>query len=206
MLDLIFAIIAAAAQGVSGGGSNGVSTQAIVTDDPQAIENAQVAVDEQAPDVPGQTEASPPTEVPSLPSVNVSPSANVIIGGVTEPQIPTGKFTTATEVKPILSVTKDNWVAVREYDGKDLVYITHLWSWRCGLAAVSISINDEPMQNWPLPECHLDTAVPNAILGSDGLPYLTLRLHSVEKVTIGVTYDDLTTDSAVYLRQNVLLP
>ncbi|MFC6640566.1 hypothetical protein [Sulfitobacter profundi] len=70
---------------------------------------------------------------------------------VAEDQTPTGRFTTAAEVKPILNATRGNWIAVREYDGQDLVYVTHLWSWRCGLAAMAIAVNDAPMQNWPMP-------------------------------------------------------
>tara|TARA_R110002094_G_scaffold95226_4_gene96223 strand:- start:1132 stop:1839 length:708 start_codon:yes stop_codon:yes gene_type:complete len=132
--------------------------------------------------------------------------AVVPAGLVAEPQTPSGKFTTATEVKPILNATKGSWVAVREYDGKDLLYVTHLWSWRCGLSAVAISLNGEPMQNWPLPPCHMDFAAPNAILEDDGLPYLSLRLGSVETITIQVVYDDLSMDVATFNRSDVRIP
>ena len=132
--------------------------------------------------------------------------AVVPAGLVAEPQTPSGKFTTATEVKPILNATKGSWVAVREYDGKDLLYVTHLWSWRCGLSAVAISLNGEPMQNWPLPPCHMDFAAPNAILEDDGLPYLSLRLGSVETITIQVVYDDLSMDVATFDRSDVRIP
>ncbi|NNE54224.1 MAG: hypothetical protein HKN30_17695 [Sulfitobacter sp.] len=127
-------------------------------------------------------------------------------GLVAEPQVPAGKFLTATEVKPILNATKANWVAVREFNGQDLLYVTHLWSWRCGLAAMAISVNDEPLQNWPLPPCHADSATPNAITETDGQPYLTLRLGSVEKVSIQLVYDDLTMDAATFARNEVKMP
>ncbi|AXI48818.1 hypothetical protein C1J03_08105 [Sulfitobacter sp. SK012] len=127
-------------------------------------------------------------------------------GLVADPQDPSGKFTTATEIKPIMDATKGSWIAVREFNGQDLLYVTHLWSWRCGLAAMAISINDEPMQNWPLPPCHMKYATPNAILEEDGLPYLTLRLGAVETVVIQVVFDDLTTDAVEFKRGDVLIP
>ena len=153
----------------------------------------------------GQT-TQPTAQTPAAPA-GVSINQAVIPAGlVAEPQTPSGKFTTATEVKPILNATKGSWVAVREYDGKDLLYVTHLWAWRCGLAAMAISVNDEPMQNWPLPPCHLKYATPNAILDDDGLPYLSLKLGAVQKITIQIVYDDLSTDVASFERGNVLIP
>ena len=132
---------------------------------------------------------------------------SVVPAGLTaEPQDATGKFTTATEVKPILTATKGSWVAVREYDGKDLLYVTHIWGWRCGLKAMAISVNGEAMQNWPLPPCHMKYTTPNAMLEDDGLPYLSLRLGAVETIDIQIVYDDLSMDAASFERSNVLIP
>ena len=127
-------------------------------------------------------------------------------GLTAEPQTPTGQFTTATEVRPILDATRANWVAVREYDGRDLVYVTHLFSWRCGLYGLRISVNDGPAQDWPLPPCHTGTAQPNAITGDDGLPYWEFPLGHVQSLQVEILYDDLGTDSARFERAQVLMP
>ncbi|WP_246139386.1 hypothetical protein [Falsiphaeobacter marinintestinus] len=123
-----------------------------------------------------------------------------------EPQTPMGKFTTATEVRPILSATKSSWVAVREYDGQDLLYVTHLFAWRCGLAELKVGVNGGLPQVWPLPPCHVNTASPNAITETDGLPYVRFPLGSVETIEVHVTYDDLGTDMALFDRTSVLMP
>ena len=128
------------------------------------------------------------------------------IGGyVAEPQVPTGKFTTAIEIKPIMSATRDNWVAIREYDGRDLVYFTHILSWRCGLAGVRYSINGAPMQDWPLPPCQIDTNAPNAI-PSDAKIYEVHPLQSVSSLAVELIYDDLTRENALFDRKKVLMP
>jgi len=123
-----------------------------------------------------------------------------------EPQVPSGKFTTATEIKMIMQATKTNWVAVREFNGQDLVYVTHLLSWRCGMHQVRYSINDAPMQVWTLPPCLIDTAQPNAIRTEDGLPYQAFALGSVQSIAIEILYDDLSTDNARFDRAQVLMP
>ncbi len=125
---------------------------------------------------------------------------------VAEPQVPTGKFTTAVEVKPILNATKGSWITVREYNGQDLVYVTHLWAWRCGLVELRIGLNGNDPEPWPLPECHLDQPSPGAILENDGLPYRNFGQGSIAMVEVEITYDDLTTDSAKYNRQGVQIP
>ena len=125
-----------------------------------------------------------------------------------EPQVPTGKFTTAVEVRPILGMTKQNWVAVRLYNGNDLVYFTHLLAWRCGLWEIRYSVNNsDDVQSFPMEPCHEDTAQPNAMTDvANFLPYVTLPPESVESIYVELVMDDGTTDFAVFQRQAVLLP
>lgn len=125
-----------------------------------------------------------------------------------EDQTPTGRFTTAGEVRMILSATKTQWIAVRPYDGQDLLYFTQLASWRCGLWDVSYGLNGaEPVTPFPLEPCHDDTATPNAMTQIESyLPYLALPADSVQSVKVRITYDDGTTDEAIYGRAMVLIP
>jgi hypothetical protein len=125
---------------------------------------------------------------------------------VAEDQTPTGKFTTATEVKPILAMTQANWIAVREWDGNDLIYVSHLWAWRCGLVQIEVGINGGPLEVWPLPDCHVDTAQPNGITEKDGYPYRVFTLKSIDALEVRITLDDLTTQEAQFDRKDILIP
>ncbi len=115
-------------------------------------------------------------------------------------------FTTATEIKPILGVTKSSWIAVREWEGNDLIYFTHLESWRCGLDGVSYSVNGGEPQVWELEECYEAEAAPNTMKLPDRFPYTTLPFQSVETISVTVTYDDGTTETAEYERAAVMTP
>ena len=116
------------------------------------------------------------------------------------------QFTTADEVKPILTATKSNWVAVREYDGKDLLYFTHLLAWRCGLESIHFSINDGAETQFQGEPCHDGEAQPNAIKAADSLPFLSYGLQSINSVTVRLVYDDASEDSASYQRAAIMTP
>ena len=104
----------------------------------------------------------------------------------------------AAQIRPILDATKGNWVAVREWEGQDLIYFTHLETWRCGLDAVKYGINtDTADKDWTLAPC--DENNPNAI-PSDHLPYTAVDLKSVQTLTIEVTYDDGQIDTVQFER------
>ncbi len=122
-----------------------------------------------------------------------------------EPQVPIGKFTTATEVKPIMNATRGNWVAVREYDGNDLIYMTHILSWRCGMVGLRYAVNDGPMRDWPLAACLEDTPQPNAI-PQDATIYEVHPLGSIASIEVEIIYDDLTRERARFERKAILMP
>ena len=104
----------------------------------------------------------------------------------------------AAQIRPILDATKANWVAVREWEGQDLIYFTHLESWRCGLDNVKYGVNSEVADiEWQLAPC--DENNPNAI-PSDHLPYTATELKSVETLIIEITYDDGQVDTVQYER------
>lgn len=135
-----------------------------------------------------------------MPGALVAESARVA-----EDQTTTGKFLTATEVRPILTATKSSWIAVREFDGNDLLYFTHLLAWRCGLYEVNFSINGGELQPFPIPECAPDIVNAMAI-PEDAQVYLTYELGSVQSIEVTLLYDDLGTDTASYERSAVLTP
>jgi hypothetical protein len=123
-----------------------------------------------------------------------------------EDQTPSGKFTTAGEIKMILTATKPQWVAVRLYEGQDILYFTQLLSWRCGLHQIRYSVNGGPMQTYDMPPCHMELAAPNSMIDNDAMPIMGLAPNSVQSVDVEILYDDLGTDSASYQRAQILIP
>lgn len=115
-------------------------------------------------------------------------------------------FTTAVEVKPILGATKANWVAVREFEGQDLLYFTHLEAWRCGLDQIRYFVNDGKLNVWETEPCYENTPTPNAMILEDHLPYTVLPLGSLDSVTVEITYDDGTIESEAFERAAIMTP
>jgi len=114
-----------------------------------------------------------------------------------------GKFLTAAEVKPILNATKGNWIAVRKFDGKDLLYFTHLLSWRCGLSAIHYGVNsDIAVLNLPLEPCDEEAANPAALSETQPI-YAQYPLGSIYFVTVKIVYDDGTSDQMSFKRKAI---
>lgn len=154
----------------------------------------------------GQSAQAPTDPAPRIETATTPVAPTPAPQPKAEDQTPSGKFTTAGEIKPILTATKPQWIAVREYDGQDIVYFTQLLSWRCGLSAIRYSINGGPMQQYPLPPCHMDMAAPNALLDNEAMPIMGLPPKSVQSVDVEVFFDDTSVDFASYQRNQVLIP
>ncbi|MCK8484962.1 hypothetical protein MUY21_13035 [Aliiroseovarius sp. S2029] len=115
-------------------------------------------------------------------------------------------FTTANEVRPILDATKGSWVAVREYDGKDLLYFTHLLAWRCGLDQIHYALNGGSERQFDAEPCYEDEPQPNAIKAEDKLPYVVFDLKSIDLVSVRLVYDDGTEAVTSYERAQIMTP
>ena len=211
MLDMLFLLIAAAMN--TGGGDPSTATASAAT----APEPAPVIATQEAPaNAPAflapKSDTSNKAPAFLAPSAKASKAAPAFLAPAAKPalvaesQAPTGRFMTATEVKPILNATRGNWIHVREFDGKDLLYVTQLWSWRCGLLEMRVGINGNDPEVWPLPDCHPDQPSPAAILEDDGLPYKEFGLGSIAMIEVELTYDDLSTDSVKFSRQGKIIP
>lgn len=98
------------------------------------------------------------------------------------------------QVKQILNMTKDSWVAFRDFNGKQLIYFTHLESYTCGIKAVHYSINSDALdKNWKLQPCNPKN--PNAI--AKNIIYLTLPLGTAKSIAVKVTFADSSNSEIV---------
>ncbi len=114
-------------------------------------------------------------------------------------------FTTAAEVRPILEATRSSWIALRPWDGQELLYFTHLESWRCGLSQIRYAINGGAEQAWETDPCFEGTAQPNAI-SADRLPFMRLPADHLQSATVVLTLDDGTEMRHDFARAAILMP
>lgn len=116
------------------------------------------------------------------------------------------QFTTAEQIRPILEATRSSWIALRPWEGKELLYFTHLESWRCGMAEVRFSVNSTAAGRvWEMPPCLTGTAQPNAI-PAERLPYAELPADALQTVTVIVVLKDGTELRQDYTRAQILMP
>lgn len=112
-------------------------------------------------------------------------------------------FTTAAEVRPVLGMTRANWVTLREYNGRDMIYFSHLLAWRCGLSEIRYGLNGAAAQQvLKMEPCHEGSAQPNALSG-DGV-FVAAPPGSVASVRVRLIYDDGGSDEAAFDRADIL--
>jgi hypothetical protein len=91
------------------------------------------------------------------------------------------------QIKPVLNMTKDNWVSFRDFNGKQLIYFTHLETYTCGIQQVRYSINSDVLdQTWELQPCNPN----NPLQISKETVYLTLPLGTAKSIAVKLTFTD----------------
>ena len=100
------------------------------------------------------------------------------------------KFSTDSETlaqgKQILEMTKGSWLSFRDYDGKVLLYFTHLLSYRPVLKEIRYSLNSEALdQNYKF------TPSDKMYIAGGELPYITVPADS-QYAAVQITYKDGT--------------
>jgi len=98
-------------------------------------------------------------------------------------------------MKQILNMTQNNWVSFRDFNGKQLIYFTHLESYTCGIKEVRYSINSDDLDKvWELQIC--DTKNPMAV--TKDIIYLTMPLDTAKSIAVQVIFMDGTKSEIVH--------
>lgn len=93
------------------------------------------------------------------------------------------------QMRMMIEAGADQWIAFRDYNGRQLIYFTHFVSMKCGIAELRYSVNSTELdQVWPLPDCH--EQIPFHVDPETDQIYLDLELGAAETVTVLVRYLD----------------
>lgn len=92
------------------------------------------------------------------------------------------------QVKQILAQTLESWVAFRVYDGRSLIYFTHLATYHCALLEIRYSFNGTALdQRFPVPKCN--PLLPFNV-GADDKLYLEVSEEDSKTLAVQLVYDD----------------
>jgi hypothetical protein len=99
------------------------------------------------------------------------------------------------QMKQILNMTQNNWVSFRDFNGKQLIYFTHLESYTCGIKEVRYSINSDELDKvWELQPCDIK----NPMVVTKDIIYLTMPLGTAKSIAVQVTFTDGTKSEIVH--------
>lgn len=134
------------------------------------------------------------------------PALALAVGLLAGTHVAAANFTTAAEVKPILQATQSSWVAIRKFNGQDLLYFTQIESWRCGISQVTFRVNGSGQTYAKQMEpCYEETPAPNAFKLDSHVPYVAFPPDSLTGVEVTITFDDGSQLSGSFTRAQVAL-
>lgn len=108
-------------------------------------------------------------------------------------------------IAPILEMTRGNWVALRNWEGEELLYFTQIEGWRCAVGQVRYQVNGGGWLTWNLAPCQVGTPAPNA-LPEGHLPFIKLPIGLLQDVAVQVEMTDGQVLENVFPRAAILMP
>ena len=98
------------------------------------------------------------------------------------------------QIKQILNITKKNWISFRDFNGRQLIYFTHLEAYTCGIKEVRYSINSEALdKRWTLQPCNPQK---QGVVEKERI-WLSFPLNSVKYAVVQLVFADGSESEAV---------
>jgi len=99
------------------------------------------------------------------------------------------------QMKKILNMTQNSWVSFRDFNGKQLIYFTHLEAYTCGIKEVHYSLNSDDLDKvWELQSCES-----KGISGiKKNMIYLTLPLGTAKSIAVQLLFADGTKSEVIH--------
>ena len=99
------------------------------------------------------------------------------------------------QMKKILNMTQNSWVSFRDFNGKQLIYFTHLEAYTCGIKEVHYSLNSDELDKvWELQPC---ASKGISVIKKDMI-YLTLPLGTVKSIAVQLIFTDGTKSEVIH--------
>ena len=99
------------------------------------------------------------------------------------------------QMKKILNLTQNSWVSFRDFNGKQLIYFTHLEAYTCGIKEVHYSLNNDDLDKvWELDSCESEgiSSIKKDII------YLTLPLETAKSIAVQLVFSDGTKSEVLH--------
>lgn len=105
-----------------------------------------------------------------------------------------GQMMAPAQMRAALEATGRQWVAFRNWQGRQLIYFTHLVAWKCAIKEVRYAVDgQDPAELFPLPAC--DPQNPFLVNGESDTILLSFAPGEVEEISIQLVYGDGTSSA-----------
>ena len=111
------------------------------------------------------------------------------VGAFAAPVAATAQMPPPAQLKEMIEAFKDNWVTFRNWDGRQLIFLTMPLTFHCVIREMRYSLNGgELSERWPVPACNPQK--PFSINHEKDQTYLAFDPGAVSSVSLQLVYAD----------------